>query len=75
MPELNDATITLITQYAIRAAGALALLIAAWIASAWFARVVRRGCDRGGIDLTLSKFFSKTMRWAILVLATSSAPP
>ncbi len=69
MPELSEETWILITQYATRVVGVLVLLFCSWVVAAWVGVLVRRSCDRTGIDLTLGKFFAKLARWAILVLA------
>jgi len=53
--------------------GALALLIAAWIVSAWVAALVRRGMNRAGVDLTLTRFLGKLVGWTIKIVAIVSA--
>ncbi len=68
IPQLDNDTMVLITQYAIRIVGALALLFIGWLAAGWCGSLVRRASDRANIDLTLGKFFAKLTRWAILVL-------
>jgi len=48
----------------------LALLTAIFglLASSWVLRIVRRICDRSKLDETLTRFFSKMSRWAVLGL-------
>ncbi len=60
--------VVLITGYAVRIVGVLAMLFIGWIIAGWTGKIVRRTCDRAKIDLTLGKFFSKLARWAILVM-------
>ncbi len=63
MDDLN----ALITQYAIRVIGVLVLIIVGWIVAGFVGKLVARSCERADFDLTLSKFFAKMARWAILV--------
>lgn len=69
MPEISQETWTLITQYATRAVGVLALFFISWIVAGWVGRIVLHTCQRAQIDLTLGKFFQKAARWSILILA------
>ncbi len=64
--------VALITQYAVRVLGALALLFVAWIFASWVRGMVRRGLERADFDLTLTKFFANTARYVVLVLALLS---
>ena len=41
----------------------------AFIVAGWASRMVRNGCEKGGFDQTLAKFFAKMVRWAILIFA------
>tara|TARA_B110000467_G_C18291835_1_gene465331 strand:- start:397 stop:1191 length:795 start_codon:yes stop_codon:yes gene_type:complete len=46
----------------------LALLVAIFgmLGSSWVTRIVRNVCERSKIDQTLTRFFSKLARWAVL---------
>ena len=69
LSQLGDSTKTLITQYGVNAAGALVLLIVAWIVAGWSGRLVGAGMRRAKIDETLTRFTSKSVGWVILLLA------
>lgn len=59
----------LLTEYGVRAVGAIVfLLIAIWFAR-WVAGVTRRALDRAGIEATLAAFLSKVTRITIMVIA------
>lgn len=62
-----------VVDYAIQVAGALILLIAAWIAAGWARRVTLRSLQRAGIDETLTKFFSNIARYVVLIAAVLMA--
>jgi small conductance mechanosensitive channel len=47
----------------------LFIMSVAWLLSAWTQRGVRRGLERANFDLTLTKFLSNLVRWAILAIA------
>jgi small conductance mechanosensitive channel len=51
-----------------RMAVALIVLIAGWILAGWVGGIARKALARARIDETLSKFLSKTARWAIILL-------
>lgn len=55
--------------YGIRAAGAVVLLLIAWIASRWVSRLVARNAERGGVEPTLARFSGSLIRYAILIPA------
>lgn len=59
----------LLIQYGINAAGALLLLVVAWMISGWLSRMLERGMTRARIDATLTRFLSKFVGWLILLLA------
>lgn len=59
----------LLTEYGVRAVGAIVFLIVALFFAKWIANVVRRALERARIEATLVSFLSKTIRIFILVLA------
>lgn len=66
---LNEATMALLTTYAIRIAGALLLLFVAWIIAGWAGRLMQRSLTKANFDETLTKFFGSLVRWLVLLLA------
>ncbi len=67
--QLGEGAKALAVQYAVNAAGALLLLVVAWIVSGWLSRALERGMTRAHIDATLTRFLSKFVGWLILLLA------
>jgi small conductance mechanosensitive channel len=67
--EITDAQIRMVIEFGGKAIGVLVLLLAAWMISTWVSRMVSRNLERARVDLTLSRFLSKTARWLILVLS------
>jgi len=59
--------------FAMQAVGVLVLLFVAWMAAGWARRVTRRGLERAGIDVTLTKFFGNLARYIILTAAVLMA--
>jgi small conductance mechanosensitive channel len=59
--------------YAVQAVGVLVLLFAAWLVAGWARRATRRTLERGGIDATLTKFFSNLARYVVLIAAVLTA--
>lgn len=68
--QLGEQAKALVIRYGVSAAGALLLLIIAWILSGWIARILERGMTRAKIDATLTRFLSKFVGWLVLLLAT-----
>ena len=62
-------TVTLLISYGVRVAGALALLLAAWIVAAWARRFTRKRLIEAEFDPTLTKFFANAARYVVLILA------
>ena len=58
----------MIVEYAMPVVGAFALLFVTWVASGWTSRIIRKSCEKASVDLTLSKFFAKAGKWAVLAL-------
>lgn len=69
---LSESTVALLTAYAIRVAGALLFLFAAWIVAGWIGRLVRQKLEKANFDLTLTKFFANISRTAIMLIAVLS---
>lgn len=59
--------------YAVQAAGVVVLLFVAWVAAGWARRATRRGLERVGVDLTLTKFFGNLTRYIVLLAAGLTA--
>jgi len=66
---LNEATIALLTTYAIRLVGVIVLLFVAWIVAGWLRRITQRGLERANLDMTLQKFFANLVRYIVLIVA------
>lgn len=49
--------------------GVIVLLFVAWVAASWLGRLARKAMLKARLDETLTKFFSKFIRWAVLILA------
>ncbi len=49
--------------------GVIVLLFVAWVAATWLGRLARKAMLKARLDETLTKFFSKFIRWAVLILA------
>ncbi|MEE2705911.1 MAG: mechanosensitive ion channel domain-containing protein [Planctomycetota bacterium] len=49
--------------------GVIVLLFVAWVAAGWLGRLARKAMLKARLDETLTKFFSKFIRWAVLILA------
>jgi len=56
-------------EYTPRAIGALIFIVAAWSFAAWLARVAGRTLARAHVEVTLAKFLSNIIRWAIIALS------
>jgi len=56
-------------QYAVNVAGALLLLLIAWIIAGWISRTAGAGMRRAKIDETLTRFVEKGLVWLLLLLA------
>jgi small conductance mechanosensitive channel len=70
--EQTASTTGYIDRYLIPAIWVIILVLAAFFLSGWVGALVRRGCEKARIDLTLARFFGKLARWTILVLAILS---
>ena len=68
MPEITPEMQTAIMGGVANIIKALVLLVMVWIAAGWARRGTARGFAKANFDLTLSKFFSSIVRWAILLL-------
>lgn len=59
----------LLTEYGVRAIGAIVFLLLSLWAARWASKATRRALDRAGIEATLAAFLSKVARIVILVIA------
>lgn len=60
--------ITLITTWGLSVLGALVILVAGWVLARWAEGITRRALTRSSrIDLTLTSFFSRLVRYLVLV--------
>jgi small conductance mechanosensitive channel len=64
---------TLFYDYLVPAAGAILLLLAAWIVATWIRRLIRNSLKDTNFDLTLTRFFSNIAYYAILIFAALGA--
>ncbi len=58
--------------YGLPAIKVLVILIVAYLVASWAGGMVTRTCNKGSLDLTLSRFFGKMTKWAILIMALLS---
>jgi len=61
--------IELAQTYGPRILGAMIFIVLAWIVSSWLSRLVLKGLVRAKVDVTLAKFLSNIVRWAIIAVA------
>jgi small conductance mechanosensitive channel len=66
---LNESTIALVTEYAVRAIGVLLLLAVAAIVARWVSGRVLRLLQAANFDTTLRRFLSTLTRYSILLIA------
>ena len=59
----------LFENYGIPAIKVLLIILAALLIGAWLARIIKGICDRSKLDDTLSKFFARATRWALMLIA------
>lgn len=67
-PGFIEQNTPLIVDYAVRLAGVFVLIIIGLILAGWFGRMTTRALQRAKIELTLSKFFGRVVRWIVLIL-------
>lgn len=68
IPGFIEENTPLIVDYATRLAGVVVLIIIGLIIAGWAGRITTRALDRSKMDITLSKFFGRAVRWAVLVM-------
>jgi len=56
-------------EWGVKIGGVLIALFAAWVVSSWLSGTVRRTLERRKFDATLTRFFAKMVRYAILTFA------
>lgn len=69
---LTQEYVTTGIDFALKAIGALVVLILAWVVASWLKRVMLRRFERVRFDETLGKFFANMVRYVILILAVLS---
>lgn len=68
--DVIDQLMTVATSYGLDALGAIVILVLGWIAAGWAGRATTRMLGRSKrIDLTLQRFFSSLVRYAVIVFA------
>ncbi|MDY0061789.1 MAG: mechanosensitive ion channel [Myxococcota bacterium] len=72
LQKLIDSTVALVTQWGLRIVGAIVALFLAWMIAGWLSRTMLRALEGRKFDATLSRFFAKLVRYAILVAAILS---
>lgn len=66
LQELVEYSGKFIINYGFQIIGALIILVVGWLISSWMSRLVRRLCQRAGVDVTLSGFFGSLAKTVIL---------
>ena len=69
LEQITQQVMGLVTSYGFKVIGALATLIGAWIVAGWMQKIVLRGLNKTKFDATLAKFFSNTVRYAVILFA------
>ena len=69
---LNEETMALAVNYAMRVIGALVVLFVGWSVAAWLSRLIERRLTASEFDLTLTKFFATMARYLVLILVVLS---
>lgn len=67
--EIIERALPLLMTWGLKIAGAIGLLFVSMIFAGWASRALERGLAKTNVDLTLSRFFSRSVRWLILLLA------
>jgi small conductance mechanosensitive channel len=57
----------LLVDYGIKAGGVLIFLFIGWLVASWLGRLTQRGLEKARVELTLTRFIGKIVKWAILV--------
>jgi len=69
LPSFITDNTEMITSYSLKVIGVIVIMLIAWIIASWASRTAAKGLKKASIDLTLSKFIAKMIRWAILLMA------
>jgi len=69
MQEFITEHMEMITSYGMKVIGVIVVMFIAWIIAGFAGRATTKALGKASIDLTLSKFFAKMVRWAILLMA------
>ncbi|MFT4569307.1 MAG: small conductance mechanosensitive channel [Hyphomicrobiaceae bacterium] len=67
--ELLDRALPLLMAWGFKVVGAIGILFIALIFAGWASRAIERGLAKTSVDLTLSRFLTRLVRWLILLLA------
>ncbi len=68
MEAIISAASTFIVNYGFQIIGAIIILILGWIVANWVSRATLNLCQRGNMDITLSKFFAGLAKMLVLVI-------
>lgn len=66
LQKMIDTASEFIVNYGFQLLGAIVILILGWVVSRWFGRLILRLCDKGHIDVTLSRFFASIGKLVVL---------
>lgn len=64
---LNDNS-GLIIDYGIKATGVLLFFFIGWMVAVWLSILTRRSLEKAKMELTLTRFLSKAVRWGIMLM-------
>ena len=67
--ESTDRLWHVLETYGVPAVTVIIIILVALVVAAWVSRIVRLSCEKGRLDATLSRFFSRMARWVILLIA------
>jgi small conductance mechanosensitive channel len=62
-----------VQEYLIPAVGVLVFLLIAWLIASLLGRITGKAMERAKVDLTLSRFAGRAVRWAVLLFALLGA--
>ncbi len=69
---LTQQYMTTAIDFLLKAVGALVVLFVAWMFAGWLKRSLQRRLDDTSFDVTLARFFSNMLRYAVIILALLS---
>lgn len=68
LPGFVEQNSAMLIDFGLRLLGVFVLVIVGLTLAAWAQRLTRRALERARIEVTLTKFFSRLVRWAVLLL-------